>query len=67
MDESDDKATDFTICPLCDRLVADVEKRCINTAFVNDSLNHQVSCRECWVLTCEYYNDLWEDFNNSRF
>ncbi|MAT51056.1 MAG: hypothetical protein CMK32_07725 [Porticoccaceae bacterium] len=58
---------DLTICPLCDRHSSDIASRRLNTNYCDDRLNFQTSCGECYDRSIEYYQDLWDEYNRSRF
>lgn len=50
------------ICPLCERRKGDIDRRRLNTAYVNDESNYQLSCEECYDESVGCYEELWDDF-----
>lgn len=58
---------DLTVCPCCLRHSADVACRVRNSAYVDDSLNYLTSCGDCYREDTEHLQDLWDEYNNSRW
>lgn len=50
------------VCPCCKSYMPDIATRRINTAYVNDELNWQTSCGECFLETVDHYNELWDTY-----
>jgi hypothetical protein len=50
------------ICPNCEQESDTVGRRRLNTAFVDDELNHEYSCLDCFQEHCAYYKERWEDY-----
>jgi len=53
-------------CPLCERESDTVERRQLNTLYVEEELNYQTSCLECYEDTIEYYKECWQEYHQSR-
>lgn len=45
-----------------------VKRRHRNTAYCPDldHLNYLVSCEECFIQDCEYYQERWDEYYGSR-
>jgi len=54
----------MTSCPVCKKLRADksVERRRMNTAYINDESNYLTSCRSCFLRSEEYWKEQWDDY-----
>ena len=55
------------ICPMCELLMPDVERRRQNTAYVDDEMNYVRVCLECFLEIQEHWKDAWEDYYGGRF
>jgi len=54
-------------CPFCGCYRRDVGIRRLNTCYVEDILNYQESCEDCYNRVCEYYDDAWATYHNECF
>ena len=53
------------ICPVCKREQKDVEKRRMNTRYVDKESNFLISCLECYDHSEEYWKERWDDYYSS--
>ena len=49
------------VCPCC-HAFSRVDRRRLNTAYVDDERNYLESCRDCFEAEVEHYADLWADY-----
>ena len=49
-------------CPHCQRWSQTVERRRMNTRYVNDEQNWITECDECFEDTESYWADMWDDY-----
>ena len=56
------------ICKGCgeDYSENEIQRRRLNTAYVNEESNWLTSCLDCFKETWDYYQELWDDFYSSR-
>ena len=52
----------MNICPYCDIPNNDIEKRRLNTLYVEEERNFMTSCRKCYDRAYAEYQELWDDY-----
>lgn len=54
--------TEPEICPCCGELKFTVERRRMNTSYVNEDSNYETCCLECHDGHEEYWRERWEEY-----
>ena len=52
------------LCPFC-LILKDtdrIENRRLNTQYIEEERNWFLSCYECYVETCNYYQEMWDEY-----
>lgn len=52
----------WKVCPGCGRMSRSVERRRLNTQYVDDDSNYLTSCCDCYDDMYEHYRDLWQSY-----
>jgi hypothetical protein len=52
------------VCCRCDQ--PNASRRRMNTAYEDEELNWTTQCDECFELTQEEWQDMWDDYYRSR-
>ena len=53
-------------CPCCEKEADEIERRRMNTAYVDDDSNWMISCLPCFDEMEEYWQERWDDYNRGR-
>ena len=49
-------------CPCCDKYKRSIERRRLNTSYVDDESNFLTSCLHCYADAFEDYAERWADY-----
>jgi len=53
-------------CNYCNLWFVYPKTRRTNTAYVEENSNYVYCCRLCYIEICDYYEERWEEYYNSR-
>lgn len=51
-----------SLCGYCQKMMPEVEKRRLCTAYANEEFNWMESCLDCYIEQNEYYKERWDDY-----
>lgn len=52
-------------CSICRTLKFNIEKRRLNTQYIDEKQNYMTSCKNCYDEAYVYYKEMWDDFYNN--
>lgn len=57
----------FGHCSHCGRWFKYPKRRMTNANYNNKEDNYTLECKECFDRTIEYFNNMWDDYNQGRY